>query len=326
MSILITGGTGFIGRFTARRLIDSGRRVVLVGSPGSQALHMSILPAVNYPTGIHNVEQMRSVFRVHSVDTVIHLAGSSRVPESVLNPASCFTTNVSGSLALLEAMAAEKVKRIIFASSGAVYGNACSTRIAESCDTIPVSPYADSKLMVERALKWYEGAYGITSVCFRYFNVAGASVLDQLGEDPNESVRIIPMLFRAARTTSPFTIFGREYPTPDGTAIRDYVHVGDVATANVRAVDYLSSGKPSTVINIGSGTGSSVLQVIKAVSTALGCTIPTKLGVPHPELPACAIADVSHAHEVLGWTPRRSSLEHIVSSAICYYREYRHPC
>jgi len=264
---------------------------------------------------IRDVETVRDLIRSNGVTTVIHLAASAHVGESIAHPAQYFSNNVSGTVALLEAMLAENVRRMVFASSCSVYGNATSLRIGEDDDAHPVSPYGESKLFAERALAWYGRAYDLQSVSLRYFNVAGADPEADLGEDTATSRRIVPRAFRAAQgMDGSFSVFGTDFETADGTAVRDYVHARDIAEANLRAIEYLEADEPSIVLNLGTGTGLSVRQVIEEVGKALGRRVPVqesprRLGdVPY------AVADASRAAAVLGWHPTRSTLAEIVHS------------
>jgi UDP-glucose-4-epimerase GalE len=241
------------------------------------------------------------------------------VSESIANPAQYYSNNVSGTFALFDAMLAKGVRRIVFASSCSVYGNASSEFIGEEHATVPMSTYGESKLIAERALQRYQHAYGLQFVALRYFNVAGADAEASLGEDPRTSCRIIPRAFQAAKNGGPFQIFGTSFDTANGTAVRDYVHVRDIAMANVLAIRYLEAGEPSTVVNLGAGIGLSVRQIVDEVGRVLGEDVPVREVAARIGDPAYAVADVSKAGQVLGWRPAHSTLGEIVGSAVAYY-------
>jgi UDP-glucose-4-epimerase GalE len=267
---------------------------------------------------IRNAEAVREVLRSNGVTTVVHLAALANVGESIAHPAHYYSNNVSGTTALLEAMLAENVRRIVFASSCSVYGNTASLRLREDHDVHPVSPYGESKMIGERMLDWYAHAYGLQSIKLRYFNVAGAEPEAGLGEDIETSLRIIPRAVHAALRDVPLQLFGTDFDTIDGTAVRDYVHVRDVASANLRAIEYLEAGRPGVVMNLGTGRGVSVRQIGNEVSQRLGKPLqlhehPRREGdVPY------AVADAGRAEELLGWRGTCSTLAEIVESAVQY--------
>jgi UDP-glucose-4-epimerase GalE len=316
MSILITGGAGFIGRHTAKLFEASGLDVVLLDN----------LTTAGYEGGgcgqfvygdIRDVPLVRQILRDFAVTAVVHLAASAHVGDSMARPHAYFTNNVGGTSALLEAMLAEDVLQLVFASSCSVYGNAASVAAHEDERVTPMSPYGESKLVSERALAWYERAYGLRWTALRYFNVAGAE--DGLGEDLEASRRIIPRTIHAALGGgSPLQVFGVAFDTPDGSAVRDYVHVSDVARANLRALHYVEQGKDAAVINIGAGAGVSVLEIIREVGRQAGQRVPHRIEAARAGDPGCAISDASRARKLLGWTPAASGLESIVGSVLRY--------
>jgi UDP-glucose-4-epimerase GalE len=265
---------------------------------------------------ISDAKLVRHIIREHKIDAVIHLAASAHAGESLVHPASYFINNSTGSQALLDAMVAEGVLRFVFASSCAVYGNSAHPTSHEDDVVHPVSPYGESKLATERALPWYERAYGLRWVALRYFNAAGAGE-DGLGEDIANSVRIIPRAVHSVVSAgSPLKVFGTTYPTIDGSAVRDYVHVNDIAQANLQALRFVERGNRGTVINIGSGEGVSVLQIIAAVSRQAGKEVPFSLSPERPGDAAYAVSNSTRAKELLNWVPTSSNLDQIVSSVL----------
>ena len=319
-TILITGGAGFIGSFTAKFCAEAGFQVVVLDNLVTGRSDRARWGRF-HRADIRDVELVRHILRTHRVSAVIHLAASTQVAESILNPAEYFSNNVDGVVALLDAMVAENVLRVVFASSCSVYGNTASAWIDEAHETHPVSPYGESKLLAESALQRCEAEYGLKSVSLRYFNVAGGDSEAGLGEHPDRSSRIIPRTFLAAEHGgAPLRIFGSSYDTRDGTAVRDYVHVSDIARANLLATEYLLANRPSTTLNIGAGTGSSVTQIVDEMARVLGKAVPVLPGDPRPGDPPYAVSDPSRANEVLGWLPYHSSLKEIVASAASYYR------
>jgi UDP-glucose-4-epimerase GalE len=314
MSILITGGAGYIGRHTAKLLHSVGLEpVVLDNLVTGRIDETGWGPFVE--GDIANVGLVRSILRQHGVTAVIHLAASAHVGDSMARPDAYYRNNVSGTAALLEAMTAENVTRLVFASSCSVYGNSASTAAHEDEPVVPMSPYGESKLVTERALPWYQRAFGLQWVALRYFNVAGAE--DGMGEDVAGCRRIVPRTVHAAvGGGAALGVFGTEFETPDGSAVRDYVHVSDVAQANLLALRYVEQGGDPAVMNIAAGTGVSVLQIIAEVGRQTGQAVPHELQSARAGDPGCAIADISRARRLLGWTPTKSGLETIVSSVL----------
>ena len=314
MAILITGGAGYIGRHTVKLLCESGVRVVVLDNLMTGRRDESGFgPFVH--GDIADVALVRRVLREHAVTAVLHLAASAHVGDSMENPDAYFRNNVSGTAALLQAMVAEDVLQMVFASSCSVYGNSASASAHEDETVAPVSPYGESKLVTERALPWYEQAFGLRWFALRYFNVAGAQ--DGLGEDLEGSRRIIPRTLHAASGDgAPLRVFGTSFATPDGSAVRDYVHVSDVARANLLALQYVERGSPPMVMNIAAGTGVSVLEIIAEVAVQTGCAVPHLLEEARAGDPGCAVASIARARTLLGWEPVASGLENIVGSVL----------
>ncbi len=312
MSILITGGDGFIGRCTAALLHEAGFEVVvldsLVNGQKERGRYGRFVLG-----GIADTSIVRDTLRQHRVSTVIHLAASAQVGESLLNPAAHFTNNVAGSLDLLHAMIAENVLQLVFASTCAVYGSPASL-LTEDTAPHPINPYGQSKLFIEQTLPWLERAHGLQWIALRYFNVAGASVSS--GEDIARSRRIIPRAIDASLHGSTLEILGGAHGTPDGSAVRDYVHVRDVARANHLAIQFLRHKQSGAVINICSGVGVSVCDIVREVKQQTSRHLASVWRPAREGEAASAIGTRSLAREVLGWEPAESTLTDIVSSVI----------
>ena len=314
MSILVTGGAGFIGRHTIKLLRASGEEIVALDDLSTGRRDVTGFDSL-VEGDISDVSLVRSVLRDRAVTAVLHLAASAHVGDSMARPDAYYRNNVSGTVALLEAMQAEDVQQLVFASSCSVYGNAASTAAQENERVIPMSPYGESKLVAERALTWFGLAFGLQWIALRYFNVAGAE--DALGEDLAGCRRIIPRTVHAAIGGGPsLRVFGTDFETEDGSAVRDYVHVSDVANANLLALRYVAQGKPPAVMNIAAGVGTSVLRIIDEVRQQTGHSVPHQLEAARSGDPGCAIADISCAREELGWVPVASGLDDIVSSVL----------
>jgi UDP-glucose 4-epimerase len=314
MSILITGGAGYIGSHTAKLLHESGLDVVVLDNL-STGLRENLQWGAFIEGDIADVGLVRSIIRRNGVTAVLHLAASTQAGDSVVRPDAYFANNVCGTLKLLDAMVAEDVRQFVFASSSSVYGDTLSVSAREDEPLTPVSAYGESKLQTERVLPWYERAYGVRWAALRYFNVAGAS--DRLGEEISASLRIIPRTVHSIIGYGPtLEVFGTALPTLDGSAVRDYVHVVDVARANLQALNAVKQNRAGTVLNIGSGTGASVLQIIEAVSKEVGQPV---MFHPRPARsgdPAYTVSDIFKAQSFLGWTPVASSLTNIVASVV----------
>ena len=315
MSILVTGGAGYIGSHTAARLLERGEDAVVVDN--LQKGHKDALKGGRFYEGdLRDSAFLDTVFQKEQVEAVIHFAAESLVGESVENPLKYYNNNVGGTQNLLVKMNEYGVKAIVFSSTAATYGEPESSPILESDRTSPTNPYGETKLAVEKMLKWSDNAYGIKYVALRYFNAAGAHESGTIGEDHTPESHLIPLILQVALGKRPhILIYGNDYPTPDGTCIRDYVHVTDLADAHLLALDKLRTGGKSDIYNLGSGTGFSVLEVVEAARRVTGREIPAVTGPRRPGDPAVLVASSSKIRTELGWNPAYDNLEKILSSA-----------
>ncbi len=323
MKILVTGGAGYIGSVAVRRLAERGDHVVVIDnlSQGHLAAIGGAVPVV--AIDISDAAAVRDTFREHQPDAVLHFAALTIAPESVRDPAPYWRVNLGGTLNVLDAMRESGVPTIVLSSTAAVYGSPRRSPVAEAAPLAPINPYGASKLAAERAMASYADAYGFAFAALRYFNVAGAA--GDLGEDHRPETHLIPSaLDAAAGRREPLSLFGTDFPTPDGTAIRDYVHVEDLADAHLLALDALRERRASLgAMNLGTRDGASVREVLQAVERCTGMMVPVHEAPRRPGDPAKLVADAARAREVLGWTPRRSTLEEMIGSA-WQWRE-RHP-
>lgn len=310
--VLVTGGSGYIGSHVVRALAGRCRVVVIDLRPAPPA----IADTAHFVRGdIRDAALLDRVLGEERIGGVIHLAGLKSVSASLADPGGYFDTNVRGSVVLLEAMARAGVHHIIFSSSAAVYGTPDELPVTEAAPTRPENPYGESKLMVERMLPWFERAHGIRHVSLRYFNAAGASPAGDIGEDWSDAVNLVPVVMRAALGAGPpVEVFGTDYPTPDGSAVRDYIHVVDLADAHIAALDHLSAGGQSVALNLGTGAGASVLEVVETVRRIGGVDVPTVLGTRREGDPPAVWAGTDQAARVLGWRASRG-LDEIVATA-----------
>jgi UDP-glucose-4-epimerase GalE len=314
-AVLVTGGAGYIGSHTCKALARAGHLPVTLDnlSHGHKAA-VRWGPLVQGDTRDRGV--VERALREHRIDAVVHFAAHAYVGESMRDPGKYFGNNVTGSLALLDAMRACDVRKIVFSSTCATYGIPRSLPIVEDHPQDPISPYGESKRAVERALHWYGAAHALRSVTLRYFNAAGADLDGEIGEEHEPETHLIPLAIGAALgTRAPLQVCGADYPTPDGTAVRDYVHVSDLADAHARALDYLDAGGESVVLNLGTGRGHSVRAVIAAVERSARRPVPRCDAARRTGDPAGLVADPGRACELLGWAPQCSDLETIIDTA-----------
>jgi UDP-glucose 4-epimerase len=322
MAILVTGGTGYIGSVTVERLLAKGEQVVVLDdlAHGHRAAVPAEIPF--YQGNIGDRELVARIAREHALESCIHFAALIEVGESVLKPAKYFENNTAQGIALLGALVEAGLRRVVFSSTAAVYGDPEQIPITEESRKWPKNPYGWSKLFMERILDSYDTAYGMKFAALRYFNAAGAT--EKCGENHQPESHLIPNVLAAALGTAPaIRVFGNNYPTPDGTPIRDYIHVVDLAEAHIRALDHLRSGGASDFMNLGTGSGYSVLEVIACAREITGRDIPVNMEPPRAGDPARLIADPSKAKSLLGWQPAASDLRTIVRSA--WEWRLRHP-
>jgi UDP-glucose 4-epimerase len=315
MKVLVTGGAGYIGAHAVRELKKAGDEVVVFDNLIYG--HRELAQGARLIIGeLENVALLREVFAEHQFDAVMHFAAFAYVGESVENPAKYYRNNVVATLNLLDAMREAKVNRVIFSSTCATYGEPKEVPIAESHPQNPINPYGASKVMVERILQDYSVAYGLKYVALRYFNAAGADESGEIGEDHNPETHLIPLVLDAALgKRKHISIYGTDYDTPDGTCIRDYIHVTDLANAHVLGLKYLEKGGASDVFNLGNGNGFSVREVIEAAGRITGRKIPFVEGARRSGDPAKLIGSAEKAMRVLGWKPKFNQLETIIATA-----------
>jgi UDP-glucose-4-epimerase GalE len=312
--ILVTGGAGYIGSNTMLCLLDAGYDVVVVDNL-SRGHRGAVDPKRLREVDILDTAALVRVMKEEPCDAVIHFAAFIAVGESMKIPGAYFGNNTCGSLSLLTAMEQTGIGKIVFSSTAAVYGMPKHVPIPESEPSAPVNAYGESKVMVETLLGWYDRIHGIKSVCLRYFNASGADPKGRAGEDHDPETHLVPLLFRAIQTGQPITLFGDDYATPDGTCIRDYIHVTDLAQAHIAAVEMLCAGGESNKYNVGTGRGYSVKEVLQAVEKVTGQKVPFVMGPRREGDPPELVADSSRLQRELAWRPAYSDLETIVETA-----------
>jgi UDP-arabinose 4-epimerase len=322
-TILVTGGAGYIGSHTCKALKMAGYTPVVVDN----LVHGHRWAVKWGPLIVADICEgavLDQVFERFQPDAVIHFAAYAYVGESVQDPAKYYNNNVGGTLSLLDAMKRHQCGLLVFSSSCATYGIPSETPIEESFPQKPINPYGRSKWMIEQILKDYESAYGLRYISLRYFNAAGADPDSETGEDHDPETHLIPLAMDAALGRMPFLeIYGSDYDTSDGTAIRDYVHVSDLAESHVKAIKYLSGGGSSCCLNLGTGRGHSVGQVVAAVEQATGRSVPARRSPRRPGDPAVLYADARRAGELIGWAPHFTSLESIVETAWRWHCQHK---
>jgi UDP-glucose 4-epimerase len=320
---LVTGGAGYVGSHFLARLEDTGRSYVVLDDLSRG--RADFVPPNRLVCGdIADEALVERVCREAGIDVVVHFAAFAYVGESVANPAIYYENNVAKTIALLRAVRGAGVTKFVFSSSCATYGETTTGHsISESAPQVPLNPYGRSKLMAERILADYEAAYDFRFVALRYFNAAGASETHALYEQHDPETHLIPLALAAALRSGTLDVFGNDYPTPDGTCIRDYIHVDDLADAHVRAVDRLRAGGDSLRANLGIGRGASVLEVVDAVRSATGAEVPCRFVPRRPGDPAILVADARLARRELGWEPRYGGISEIVRTALEGYRRAR---
>lgn len=313
--ILVTGGAGYIGSHTVRELRERGADVVVYDNLSTG--HVESIGDTPFVKGdLFDTELLCKTLREYKVDAVIHFAAYSLVGESMTNPAKYYHNNVAGTLALLDAMLAENVKYLVFSSSAATYGDCGDGLITEDSPQNPTSVYGQTKLMMEQFMQDYDKAYGMKYVALRYFNAAGAHLSGEIGEAHNPESHLIPLILQVPNgKREQINVFGEDYPTHDGTCIRDYIHVTDLADAHIKALEYLKNGGKSTYYNLGNGNGFSVKEVIDTVERVVGAPIKRQIVDRRAGDPASLVASSEKIQKELGWKPRYANLETIVASA-----------
>jgi UDP-glucose-4-epimerase GalE len=325
MSILIVGGAGYIGSHTAKRIAQAGEEpVVLDNLVYGHRWAVRWGPFVEGDCG--DAALVAHVIKEHRVTAVIHFAAFAYVGESVAHPRRYFRNNVVGTLNLLDTMVDAGVRDIVFSSTCATYGVPRAVPIAEDHPQAPVNPYGESKLAVEKILDWYGPAYGLRFAALRYFNAAGADPDGDIGEAHDPETHLIPLILDAAMgRRAQIDVFGTDYPTPDGSAVRDYIHVQDLAEAHVRALNYLELGGESVALNLGTGTGHSVRETIEAARRITGRPIHARETARRAGDPPVLVADATRARETLGWTPQLDSLDRIIATAWDWHQKMHGP-
>ncbi len=319
--ILVTGGAGYIGSHTVRLLLERGYDVAVADNL-SKGYRQNVPAGRLYEMDVADTSALTELMRQRKTEAVVHFAAFIAVGESMLEPERYFVNNVTGSLSLLAAMLRAGVKHIVFSSTAAVYGNPHAVPILETFPIQAVSPYGESKVMVETLLGWFDRIHHLTSVCLRYFNAAGSAPDGGLGEQHEPETHLIPLILRAVLSGKPATVFGEDYDTPDGTCIRDYIHVEDLAEAHILALEYLLAGGASDRFNVGTGSGHSVMEVIRTVEEVTGRKVPYITGTRRAGDPARLVASSDRLRTTLGWQPRSSDLKTIVTDAWNFARQH----
>jgi len=324
MRVLVTGGAGYVGSVSVERLLAAGHDVAVLddlstGHPGAVAGGARL-----FRGSYADPAALGAALAAQGTEAVLHCAARSLVGESLADPARYYRDNVAGGLTLLETMRDRGVGRIVLSSTAAVYGTPDATPITEDAPLRPINPYGETKRTLEGAIAWFGAAYGLRSASLRYFNVAGAS--NHHGEDHDPETHLIPNLLRAARDGAAVTLFGDDYPTPDGTCIRDYIHVADLADAHLLALEATAPGDPRAdrplVCNLGNGDGFSVRQVLEASERVVGRPIPHTVGPRRAGDPPSLVASARRAATVLGWSPARADLDSIIGSAWAWLNDH----
>lgn len=325
MAILVLGGAGYIGSHTVYELIGAGRNVVIADNLETGHIEAVHPKAKFYQGDIRNREFVDSVFESEQIDGVIHFAANSLVGESMTNPLKYYDNNLCGTKVLLESMVAHGIDKIVFSSTAATYGEPERVPILETDKTEPTNCYGETKLSMEKMFKWVGKAHGLRFVSLRYFNACGANVSGKIGEAHNPESHLIPLILQVPNGQRDFiSIFGDDYDTKDGTCIRDYIHVTDLAQAHILAMDYLMSGGESNIFNLGNGVGFTVKEVIDTARKVTGHPIPAKITPRRAGDPAQLIASSEKAKTVLGWHPEHADLEEIIATAWNWHKNHPH--
>jgi UDP-glucose-4-epimerase GalE len=322
--VVVTGGAGYIGSHAVRALVEAGHAVCVIDdlSAGHAEAVPKGVPLIR--ARIHDTETVRKALADHRADAVMHFAAWLKVGESVEKPLEYYVNNVDGTLSVLAAMRDAGVKQFVFSSTCAVYGEPTAVPIVETEKKLPINAYGETKHTIERALPHLERSQGLRWMALRYFNAAGAHPDGTIGEDHADEIHVIPLAIRAATGGPPLRVFGEDYPTPDGTCLRDYIHVCDLADAHLRALDAIGRGASSSAYNIGTGTPHSVRSVIDTVSRVVGTPVQWQSAPRRPGDPAALYAAADRAKADLGWQPRFAELEQIVRHAWKWHAGHPH--
>lgn len=326
MKVLVLGGAGYIGSHTVYELIDNGAEVVIIDNLETGFVEAVHPEASFYKGDLRDRKFLDSVLnKEKNIDAVIHFAANSQVGESMINPLKYYDNNICGTKSLLESLVAHGINKIVFSSTAATYGEPENIPIQETDRTDPTNTYGETKLAMEKMFKWVEKAHGVRYVSLRYFNACGAHSSGKIGEAHNPETHLIPLVLQVANgKRDKVSIYGTEYPTKDGTCIRDYIHVTDLAQAHILAVKYLLAGNESNVFNLGNGVGFSVREVIETAEKVTGQNINVVEEDRRDGDPAVLIASSDRARKILGWNPRHNSLKEIIQSAWRWHNS--HPC
>lgn len=323
-SILVTGGAGYIGSHTALALAEAGYRPIVYDNL-SHGHRWAVQWGPLVEGDLSDGAKLVATIREHDVCAVLHFASFIFVGESMTDPGKYFANNVGGTLSLLEAVRTTGIRHVVFSSTAATYGMPEIVPITEDAPKDPINTYGDSKLMAEKLLYWYDQIFAIRSVALRYFNAAGADAEARIGEAHHPETHLIPLILDAAAGRRPHIgVYGTDYPTPDGTAIRDYIHVCDLAEAHVKALEYLIAGGASTAVNLGTGTGYSVEEVIASVERITGRAVPKRYEERRAGDPPSLVADATRGAQLLDWKPRQSDIDTIVQSAWRWHQSRSH--
>ena len=323
MAILVTGGAGYVGSHTVAALVERGIETIVIDNL-EKGHREAIWPGAKlYEGDLRDTIFIDKLFAENTITAVVHFAAYSLVPESVKNPSKYYDNNVAGTLRLLDTMVKYNVKSIVFSSTAATYGEPDTIPVTEDAGERPVNPYGESKLSVERMLKWFDGAYGLKHVILRYFNVAGAHESAKIGEDHDPETHLIPMILQTALgKRESFSLYGDDYPTPDGTCIRDYIHATDLADAHILALDKLAKEPISALYNLGSGSGFSNKEILEAAKQITGIDIPVQFTTRRPGDPPVLVASSDKIKRELGWNPTRTHINNVIQSAWAWHSSH----
>ncbi|MDR1558538.1 MAG: UDP-glucose 4-epimerase GalE [Clostridiales bacterium] len=315
-AVLVCGGAGYVGSHTAAELVERGYEIVVVDNL-EKGHRDAVWPGARFYQGdLRDEEFMTSVFEKHRINSVVHFAAYSLVSESVESPVKYYENNVCGALTLLKAMMKANVYHIVFSSTAAAYGEPQSVPILESAPTLPINPYGETKLAVEKMFKWFDKAYGLKYAVLRYFNVAGAHPSGRIGEDHRPETHLIPTVLQTALGKIPkLKLFGDDYPTTDGTCVRDYIHATDLADAHILALEKLLKHNASMTYNLGNGKGFSNKEIVETAKAVTGKSIPVEIAPRRPGDPPELVASSEKIIRELGWRPRYNTLEQIIGTA-----------